>query len=136
MSNWLKVALLCLVSFAGYTLPSVTPDKVKFSSQPIPEETQLCKWEKQSCQSKNYQLTLITGDFSPLRQTLFTFSETGSDPRTELYISSDDQRFGVIEARRNKNGLYSAFIPFCSNRNMKIILFSDSKSALTLPAQR
>ncbi|WP_375750649.1 hypothetical protein [Vibrio sp. HN007] len=134
MSIWVKLAVLSLVALTGYTLPFVAPTKVKFANQSAPGDIEKCNWRGEKCVSKNYELTLYSGNFSPLEQTVFGLSQKiASVQKNRLFVTSDDQRFGVIEAQQLNTDLYRILIPFCSNAEMKIIILIDKDTAIMLP---
>ncbi|QFT11491.1 hypothetical protein [Vibrio sp. THAF190c] len=136
MSIFVKALLLVIVFVAGYTLPYLTPEKVAFSNQLVPKTQSECIWDNKVCISKNYKLTIYRGNFSPLAKTTFGLIGDGvTDLDDTLLVTSDDQRFGIIEAYKSHDGQYSVLIPFCSNDRMRIIIFSVGGVAIKLPEQ-
>ncbi|MDF9401139.1 hypothetical protein [Vibrio sp. 1180_3] len=131
-----KIATLVLVVAAGYILPSVTPDKVSFADRPLPKITERCVWEGQDCSTNHNQIRIYSGEFSPLQYTIFDLYKDGiKSKENSVFVTSDDQLFGVIKARKNHDGSFRVFIPFCTNEKMQIVIFSNNTSAILLPSR-
>ena len=134
MRIWLKLVVLLSTVIVGYILPFITPTKVKFAHHPLPRVVESCIWNKETCSSNHLQVTIYSGDFSPLRETLFDLYKNGvSIEENSVFVTSDDQLFGVIEAQKNSDNKFSVSIPFCSNEQMRIVIFSEDTPAVLLP---
>jgi hypothetical protein len=134
MRIWLKVVVISLFFTAGYMLPFITPTKVKFAHHPLPKVIESCIWNKKTCSSNHLQVTIYSGDFSPLSETVFGFYKSSvTIEEDKVFVTSDDQRFGVIEAQRNRDNKFTVSIPFCSNEQMRIVIFSEDTPAVLLP---
>ncbi|NOH99371.1 hypothetical protein [Vibrio sp. 99-70-13A1] len=129
----LKVITFIAVFYLGYLSTGLLPKKIKFSNLTAPKTIEDCLFIQSKCSSSLFNIHLLSGSFKPLESTEFKI--IGNDTVNELLITSDDNRFGTIKAVKIHNGNYSVLIPYCSNKNMKIILFTpqvDSSIRLNL----
>jgi len=123
-------ATFCL----GYILPELLPGKVNFSGKRLPKSFEDCELFENRCFAKSTSITLINGQFTPLQETEFDLNSSGKSENGNLYVSSDDQRFGTIKAEIVDEGRFRVMIPYCSNKSMRIILFTnDYSTSIRLP---
>ncbi|MEZ8374977.1 hypothetical protein [Vibrio cyclitrophicus] len=100
------------------------PKKIKFSNSDLPPNIEECVMTENVCESNTYDILIEKGTFSPLEVTEFqALSDKGFG---ELNVTSDDQRFGTITAVSMGDNRYSAMIPYCSNTDMRIIIYFES----------
>lgn len=127
MRNLILAIVLSATFALGYSLPSL-PSKMEFADIQLPKQTQDCTFNGSDCDSLSHKITLISGQFLALEETRFklALNDQTSTPN-HVFVSSDDQVFGVIKAEAIENNEFRVLIPFCSNSKMRIIVFTDEK---------